>query len=73
MVPAGAIIHGINATGAVPVPLTVYGSLVTEVAPNAVPENISPDCGDVAFAPGSVGRGLLSSGVWPSFRRWGAE
>ena len=46
---------GINATGAVPVPLTVYGSWVSEVAPNAVPENISPDCGDVAFAPGSVG------------------
>jgi hypothetical protein len=46
---------GINATGAVPVPLTVYGSWVTEVSPNAVPENISPDCGDVAFAPGSVG------------------
>jgi len=46
---------GINAAGAVPVPLTVYGSWVTEVSPNAVPENISPDCGDVAFAPGSVG------------------
>ena len=46
---------GINATGAVPVPLTVYGSWVSEVSPNAVPENISPDCGDVAFAPGSVG------------------
>jgi hypothetical protein len=46
---------GINATGAVPVPLTVYGSWVTEVSPNAVPENISPDCGDVTFAPGSVG------------------
>ena len=46
---------GINATGAVPVPLTVYGSWVSEVAPNAVPENISPDCGDVTFAPGSVG------------------
>jgi hypothetical protein len=45
----------INPTGAVPVPLTVYGSWVTEVSPDAVPENISPDCQDVAFAPGSVG------------------
>ena len=45
----------INPSGAVAVPLTVYGSWVTEVSPNAVPENISPDCGDVVFAPGSVG------------------
>ena len=45
----------INPTGAVAVPLTVFGSWVSEVAPNAVPENISPDCSDVMFAPGSTG------------------
>ena len=45
----------ISPTGAVPVPLTVLGSWVTEVAPESVPENISPDCQDVAFAPGEVG------------------
>jgi len=45
----------ISPTGAVPVPLSVFGSWVTEVAPESVPENISPDCGDVAFAPGQVG------------------
>jgi hypothetical protein len=44
----------ISPTGAVPVPLTVFGSWVTEVAPESVPENISPDCQDVAFAPGQV-------------------
>jgi hypothetical protein len=45
----------ISPTGAVAVPLTVYGSWVTKVAPESVPENVSPDCGDVAFAPGQVG------------------
>lgn len=44
----------INASGAVAVPLTVFGSWVTEVSPNAVPENISPDCQDNAYAPGEV-------------------
>jgi len=45
----------ISPTGAVPVPLSVFGSWVTEVAPEAVPENISPDCQDVSFTPGGVG------------------
>src|SRR5271165_4731112 len=45
----------INPSGAAGAPLTVFGSWVTEVAPEAVPENISPDCQDVVFAPGQVG------------------
>lgn len=45
----------INASGAVAVPLTVFGSWVTEVSPDSVPENISPDCADVVFSPGNVG------------------
>jgi hypothetical protein len=58
----------INASGAVAVPLTVFGSWVTEVSPNAVPENISPDCGDVAFAPGQVGsRPCLNKVFSPAF------
>ena len=44
-----------NPSGAVGVPLTVFGSWVTEVAPESVPENISPDCQDIIFAPGKVG------------------
>jgi hypothetical protein len=44
----------ISPTGAAQVPLTVWGSWVTEVAPEAVPENISPGCGDVSFFPGGV-------------------
>lgn len=45
----------ISPTGAAQVPLDVFGSWVTEVPPEAVPENISPDCADVAFVPGQVG------------------
>lgn len=44
----------INPSGAAAVPLSVFGSWVTEVSPDSVPENISPDCADVVFAPGSV-------------------
>ena len=44
----------INTTGAVASPLTVFGSWVTEVAPEAVPENCSPDCGDVAYSPSEL-------------------
>src|SRR5713226_4461990 len=44
----------ISPSGAVPVPLSVFGSWCTEVPPEAVPENISPDCGDVVYAPGEV-------------------
>ena len=46
---------GINPTGAVAVPLTVFASWVTEVSPNAVPENVSPDNQEVVYAPGQVG------------------
>lgn len=44
----------INIAGAVGVPLTVFGSWVTEVSPESVPENISPDNQDVIYAPGEV-------------------
>src|ERR1700680_1610895 len=45
----------INSAGAVGVPLTVFGSWVTEVSPESVPENISPDNQDVVYEPGGVG------------------
>jgi len=32
-----------NPSGAVPVPLAVFGSWVTDVSPDALPENVSPD------------------------------
>jgi hypothetical protein len=58
----------INASGAVAVPLTVFGSWVTEVSPNAVPENISPDCQDNSYAPGGVGsRPCLNKIFSPAF------
>jgi len=46
--------------------LTVFGSWVSEVAPNAVPENISPDCSDVMFAPGSTGSRPALRRVYPT-------
>lgn len=46
----------INASGgAVGSPLAVYGSWVTDVSPDACPENISPDNQEVVYGPGSVG------------------
>jgi hypothetical protein len=45
----------ISPTGAVPVPLSVFGSWVTEVPAESVPENISPDCQDISYTPGGVG------------------
>jgi hypothetical protein len=36
------------------IPLTVFGSLVTETAAVNLPEGVSPDCQDVVFRPGSV-------------------
>lgn len=44
-----------NPSGAVAVPLTVFGSWVTEVPPESVPENISPDNQDIVYRPGGVG------------------
>lgn len=43
-----------NVAGAVPVSLSVFGGLSTELAPDALPEGPSPDCQDVVFVPGSV-------------------
>jgi hypothetical protein len=44
----------INGSGAVAVPLDVYGSWVTQVPPESVPENISPDNQEIIYAPGKV-------------------
>src|SRR5579872_5331626 len=44
-----------NAAGAVEIPLTVFGSLVTEASPINLPEGVSPDNQDVTFLPGAVG------------------
>lgn len=44
----------IDTKGGAPVSLTVFGSLVTETSPAALPEGVSPDCQDVEFVPGSV-------------------
>ena len=38
----------------VEVPLSVFGSLVTEMTAQNCPEGVSPDCQDVEFVPGSV-------------------
>ena len=45
----------INASGAAGAPLTVYGSWVTDVSPDSLPEGVSPDNQEVVFAPGDVG------------------
>ena len=47
----------------VPVPLELFGSLVTEMSPSDLPEGISPDCQDVVYFPGGVGSR-------PCMRRW---
>ena len=44
----------LNAASAVPVPLSVFGSLCTEMAAVDLPEGISPDNYDVVYAPGNV-------------------
>lgn len=44
-----------NTNGSAAVPLSVYGGIVSEMAPTDLPEGVSPDCGDVVFAPGNVG------------------
>lgn len=45
----------INFEGAVQVPLSVFGGLVTQTTPPGLPEGASPACNDVVFAPGKVG------------------
>lgn len=43
-----------NTQGAVEVPLSTFGSLVTEMSPPDLPEGVSPDNQDVVYAPGGV-------------------
>jgi len=43
-----------NTQGGIAVPLTVFGSLCTEMAAPDLPEGVSPDNADVVFVPGSV-------------------
>lgn len=38
----------------VPVPLQLFGGLVTEMSPSDLPEGISPDCQDIVFFPGGI-------------------
>jgi hypothetical protein len=38
----------------VPVPLQLFGGLVTEMAPSDLPEGVSPDCQDLIFFPGGI-------------------
>jgi hypothetical protein len=45
---------GINTAGAIAAPLTVWGSWVSEVSPDALPENVSADNQDVVYGPGFV-------------------
>ena len=47
----------------VPVPLELFGSLVTEMNPSDLPEGISPDCQDIVYFPGGVSSR-------PCMRRW---
>lgn len=44
----------LNVEGTIPVPLTVFGGAVTEMAPEDLPEGASPFNQDVDFVPGSV-------------------
>jgi hypothetical protein len=47
----------------VPVPLSLFGGLVTEMNPSNLPEGISPDNQDVVYLPGGVSSR-------PGMRRW---
>jgi len=38
----------------VPVPLQLFGGLVTEMSPSDLPEGVSPDCQDITFFPGGI-------------------
>src|SRR5215472_4746825 len=44
-----------NLSGAVAVPLNTLAGLVTEIAPTALPEGVSPANQEMSFLPGSVG------------------
>jgi hypothetical protein len=45
----------ISTSGAVGAPLTVHGSWVTDVSPDALPENVSPDNQEIVYAAGEHG------------------
>ena len=45
---------GFNISGAQPISLNVMGGLVTEIAPTALPEGVSPSNREIAFLPGSA-------------------
>ena len=45
----------INTSGAIGAPLTVYGSWVTDVSPDALPENVSPDNQEIVYSAGQFG------------------
>jgi hypothetical protein len=45
---------GISPSGAVAVPLTVFGGEVTQVPAESLPENVSPACPDMFFTPGQT-------------------
>lgn len=55
----------VNVAGSVEVPLTVFGSLVTEMAAPDCPEGTSPDNGDVVYAPGNVASRPALQRVFP--------
>src|SRR5271166_4079421 len=42
----------INASGAAAAPLEVFGSWVTDVSPDALPENVSPDNQEIVYGAG---------------------
>lgn len=62
----------------VPVPLQLFGGLVTEMSPTDLPEGISPDCQDIVFFPGSFSsrpaargwlQGLLTAGTTVTYEK----
>jgi hypothetical protein len=53
-----------SVAGFIDAPLDIFGGLVTDMQPGDLPLGVSPDCQDVAFAPGSV---RTRSGIQPVF------
>lgn len=63
-----------NVQGSVQIPLSIFGSLVTEQAPESLPDGVSPACSDVVFAPGQVGsRGALQKVFGTRFPASGSQ
>lgn len=50
----------------VPVPLSLFGSLDSELAPADIPEGISPDNQDVVYLPGSVASRPCLNKIYPT-------